>query len=43
MQTSRLVFYTLIALFALLTAYFILVKEPPLYRPINLVHLFARH
>lgn len=43
METSRLAFYLVIAIFAILASLYFLSKEPPLDEPINLVHLLVRH
>lgn len=43
MNPSRMAFYILIALIAVIIAYTFLVKEPPPGWPINLIHLLFRH
>ena len=43
MKPSRMAVYMAIALIAVVIAYCVLVQEPPLGWPINLIHLLARH
>lgn len=43
METSRLWLYSVIALIGLLLCYFILVAEPTVDFPENIIHLLFRH
>lgn len=43
MESSRLIMYFVIAVFAILASIWYLAMESPLEEPINLVHLLVRH
>jgi hypothetical protein len=43
LKPSRMALYIFIALIAMWGAYYLMVKEPHPFWPINLIHLLARH